>query len=169
MRNEKFEIFIFFLLQTTSSSPVAATTLGSTNNGKTQADQTGLIAGLVVGLVGLAALIGLAVGLGFYFKNKGGGGSSASKPIGRADVVGNGPEKSAQSRAATRNPRAVKLAPLSSNPSKLPAAPVATVVPSASTATNPNPNPNATSFNPLTRTDSRPPPRGIPLRLDPIR
>ena len=129
----------------------------STITVKAQADQTGLIVGLVVGLVGLAALIGLGVGLGFYFKNKAAR-SAASKPIGRPDLPGNGPEKPAQSRAATRNPRAVKLAPLSSIPSKLPAAPVATVVPSATSTTNP-----------LARTESRPPTRGIPLRLDPIR
>lgn len=127
----------------------------STNN-------TGLIVGLVVGIVGFLLLLLLLILLIIFFKKKAAAAAAAAagKPVGRSAVIGQTPGNSVlQSRVSTRNPRAVRLAPMPSNASKLPAAPVAAVLP------------------PMSKTSSlaaqAPPPRargkGIPLRLDPIR
>jgi hypothetical protein len=76
------------------------------------------------------------------------GAATINKPVGRAVVANQAPKNG---HLPTRNFRSVRLAPLPTQPSKLP--------PSSTTA-----NPSA-----LSKSDLSTPLRGIPLRLDPIR
>jgi uncharacterized iron-regulated membrane protein len=128
----------------------------------TGTNNTGLIVGLVVGLFFFLLLLVLLIILIVYLKKKSAiaAAAAAAKPVGRSAVAGQAPGNSVlQSRVSTRNPRAVRLAPLPSNASQLPAAPVASVVSPTSKA----------SAMPAPLLRPRAPARGIPLRLDPIR
>jgi hypothetical protein len=152
--------FHLLLFQSTTTTATTTTTTNSSlpsvggSNGS-NASNTGLIVGLVVGLVGFAALIGGLIAAFVIVKSKN---AAAKKPIGRAAVVGHGTESSLQSKIQPRNLRAVKLTPLSAQTSQLPSVPVSTVVPTTTSS--------ALSYN---RNDTRTSARGIPLRLEPIR
>ena len=100
----------------------------------------------------MAALIGGLIAGILVYKSK--VAAAANKPVGRATIIGRGPESSLQSKIQPRNLRSVRLTPLASQPSRLPTAPVATVLPTTD------------SFN---RSDLRTSAKGIPIRLDPIR
>ncbi|CAF4431099.1 unnamed protein product, partial [Adineta steineri] len=98
--------------------------------------RTGLIVGLVVGIIGFFILLALLIFLFWLLKkrhkNRGGRGK---KPVRRADITGKpgdtgtGKSASLTNRVQPRNFRPVKLAPLTGQPSQLPLGPVGTVVP----------------------------------------
>ncbi|CAF1205199.1 unnamed protein product [Adineta ricciae] len=108
-----------------------ATTSGSTTNTTTSsgvvlltnnsnANRTGLIIGLVLGLVVFLGLVGALIALILYMrgKNASNKAATANKPVSRATAMSQVPENNLlQSRVQTRNLRSVRLEPLHSNPS----------------------------------------------------
>lgn len=123
------------------------------------ADNTPLIVGLVVGLGGFLILAGVVGGLIYYFKFK--KGIPKKKPkIARARANGKSAGDALSSRVQARNPRSVRLAPLAPGAatSALPSVPVKTVLP-----------PTKSSLLNETTLTSQVSPKGIPVRLDPIR
>ena len=121
-------------------------------------DNTSLIVGLVVGLVGFFILLAILAGLVYYFKFKKGSGKKKPK-ISRARANGRAAGDALSSRVQARNPRAVRLAPLApAAASALPTVPVKTVLP-----------PTKSLLLNESNLTSQAPPKGIPVRLDPIR
>ena len=119
-------------------------------------DRTGLIVGVVLGSVAFLALVGGIIAAIVVTKARSAGAAASSKPVSRASAIGQAPPNSLlQSRLQTRNPRAVKLAPLVPKTSVLPTTRGPVVM-----------NPTTFSAN-----RSNPPKRarGIPTRLTPIR
>lgn len=122
-------------------------------------DDTPLIVGLVVGLTGFLILLAILVALIYYFKFKKGSGKKKPK-VSRARANGRSAGDALSSRVQARNPRAVRLAPLApvAAASALPTVPVKTVLP-----------PTKSSLLNESNLTSQVSPKGIPVRLDPIR
>ncbi|CAF1167851.1 unnamed protein product [Adineta steineri] len=156
---------------TTTISTTVATSGNSNDNVAVQSSdgsdsrRTGLIVGLVVGIIGFFILLALLIFLFWLLKkrhkNRGGRGK---KPVRRADITGKpgdtgtGKSASLTNRVQPRNFRPVKLAPLTGQPSQLPLGPVGTVVPTGN-------NLNTSQSNSTLRQSKR----GIPLRLEPTK
>ncbi|CAF0875935.1 unnamed protein product [Adineta ricciae] len=143
-----------------SGSAQGGSGLQSSDQNSSDSNRTGLIVGLVVGIVGflilLAALIAAVL---LYRYCRGGGGGTEKRRVSRTAVKGStkgdgqAPGVTPSDRFHSRNSRGVKLAPISSTSSQFPTGPVGTVVPSSTNLTAP-------VHNPIVRG----PVRGIPLR-----
>lgn len=140
---------------TTTVSPVQPP--GGGNSTQSSANNTGLIVGLVVGLVGFFALVGGLVAAYFIWKRQVAR-AAMKKSVSRSAPSGRGPGDSLASRVQPRITRAKRLAPITTSTSQLPTAPVATVAPSTNS-----------SKLPLNNASSRTAAKGIPIRLEPIR
>lgn len=131
------------------------------NNGQdnSNSNRTGLIVGIVLGVVGFLALTGGIITAIIVIKGRA---AAGAKPVTRARLTGHPDNnKVLQTRLHTRNPRTVKLAPLNVKPSPLPPSSV-----NPTTHTTLTTNPSTPS---KVRSDLHSPLRGIPLRLEPIR
>jgi hypothetical protein len=132
-----------------ATATVSTKTFGVIQSNDSSSNRTGLIVGVVLGLVGGLALIGGAITAIVYKKKKAASAAAAmNKPVGRA-VMAN--QSAPDTHLQSRNLRTVRLAPLVTQPSKLPP-PLTTAHPS--------------SFH---RSNAPTNLKGIPLRLDPIR
>ena len=130
-----------------ATSTVSNKSFGIIQSNDSSSSRTGLIVGLVLGLVGGLALIGGAITAIVYQKKKAASAAAANKPVDRA-VMAN--QSAPNTHLQSKNLRTVRLAPLVTQPSKL--------------------HPPLTTTNPSSFHRSNAPTnlKGIPLRLDPI-
>ncbi|CAF3355816.1 unnamed protein product [Rotaria sp. Silwood1] len=153
----------------TSTSTSTTTTTTTTTTTKTIAaidsstNRTGLIVGLVLGLVGFFALVGGFIAAIVVLKARAASNATVTnKPVVRTMAMSQAPPDSLlESRLQTRNLRPVRLTPLTTQTSQLPRPSFGSVV-SETTTTH-------ASMTKLHRSDPQRSSRGIPLRLDAIR
>ncbi|CAF0804346.1 unnamed protein product [Rotaria sordida] len=126
-------------------------------------NRTGLIVGLVLGLIGFFALIGGLIAAMVVVKARAASNAAVmNKPIIRATAMSQAPHDSLlESRLQTRNLRPVRLTPLTTQTSQLPRPPFGSVAPESTTGHS--------SMAILHRSDPGRSSKGIPLRLDAIR
>ncbi len=145
-----------------TSTSTSDAIIQSSGGGGSSSSRTGLIVGLVVGLVAFFALVGGLIAAIFFIKSKSASSGALNKSVGRATAMSQAPQNALlESRLQTRNLRSIRLAPLATRPSQLPPSANGSVAP-VMIKTDPSiGTPNKSNLHTSLR--------GIPVRLDPIR